>query len=108
MGEEAATWPKPGPWCICMWAFARMYGQHPEFAHLVGCNATNYWVVQNYDLANANECRALRALCSACGLEAATTERESIRQKCAMAREHCAGDAEVDPGKCSARGGCEL
>merc|ERR1719387_1829366 len=23
--EIAAGWPKPGPWCICMWAFARMY-----------------------------------------------------------------------------------
>merc|ERR1719433_2579193 len=67
--EDAVGLPKPGPWCICMWAFARMYGHHPEFSSMVDCNATNYWVALNYDLANANECRAMQALCTHCDLE---------------------------------------
>lgn len=107
--NQASTWPKPGPWCICMWAFARMYGQHPEFTAMVECKATNYWVVQNYDLANANECRALQALCQHCNLTSAElTVRASIVTKCEMAQKVCPGSA--DPQKCSMHGGggCEL
>mmetsp|Transcript_75877 Transcript_75877/g.214562 ORF Transcript_75877/g.214562 Transcript_75877/m.214562 type:complete len:267 (-) Transcript_75877:73-873(-) len=105
--RDASTWPRPGPWCICMWAFARMYGHHPEFADLVDCNATNYWVAQGYDLANGNECRALGALCARCGLESPDlTHRASIRNKCALTRKVC--PAAADAEKCTMHGGCEL
>ncbi|GAB5370510.1 hypothetical protein AAMO2058_001499400 [Amorphochlora amoebiformis] len=35
--QNAASWPKPGPWCICMWAFASMLDQHPEFVNDLDC-----------------------------------------------------------------------
>mmetsp|Transcript_14215 Transcript_14215/g.28148 ORF Transcript_14215/g.28148 Transcript_14215/m.28148 type:complete len:233 (-) Transcript_14215:6-704(-) len=106
---EAVTWPKPGPWCICMWAFARMLDKNPDFSEMVECEATNYWVVQNYDLAQADECRALRALCTRCSLDSDTTRRDSIRQKCRLAQKICpAKPGEADAGTCSRPGGCDL
>mmetsp|Transcript_11762 Transcript_11762/g.35494 ORF Transcript_11762/g.35494 Transcript_11762/m.35494 type:complete len:219 (-) Transcript_11762:141-797(-) len=104
--EQATTWPKPGPWCICMWAFARMRARRPEFSGMVDCHATNYWVVQNYDLARSDECHALKALCSACGLEGDQTKREGIRKKCSLARQICPGQDDAET--CQAGGNCQM
>merc|ERR1712146_252819 len=62
-GDDAVTFPKPGPWCICMWAFARMYAQHPDFIHMLECEATNQWVIENYDLSVDSQAKALAAVC---------------------------------------------
>ena len=45
-GDEASTWPLPGPWCICMWAYASMHQAHPEFEEMLWCPAVNEWVRQ--------------------------------------------------------------
>uniref|UniRef100_A0A7S2TPL5 Secreted protein n=1 Tax=Lotharella oceanica TaxID=641309 RepID=A0A7S2TPL5_9EUKA len=65
---EATTWPKPGPWCICMWAFARMHTQHPEFINDLDCKATNGWTLDRYDTSVASQRNALRAICDKCGV----------------------------------------
>eukprot|EP00472_Partenskyella_glossopodia_P007451 CAMPEP_0197532870 /NCGR_PEP_ID=MMETSP1318-20131121/41250_1 /TAXON_ID=552666 /ORGANISM="Partenskyella glossopodia, Strain RCC365" /LENGTH=179 /DNA_ID=CAMNT_0043089555 /DNA_START=12 /DNA_END=551 /DNA_ORIENTATION=- len=67
--KEATSWPKPGPWCICMWAFANMLGMHPEFADDLNCNATNHWVLENYNVQHPGELRALKAVCGKCGVK---------------------------------------
>ncbi|CAE8640154.1 unnamed protein product [Polarella glacialis] len=97
-GEEAVTWPKPGPWCICMWAFARMYGNNPEFSEMLDCSATNYWVVQKYDINKPAECRALAAVCNRCDLQNSTlTKREGIQKKCEQAQQLCPSEARTMP-----------
>merc|ERR1712232_198746 len=93
----------PGPWCICMWAFARMYQAHPDISSMLHCNATNYWAAQMYDLSNKEECVALREICSRCNLYA-MAERESLRLKCGMTKQSCA--APESNGVCSALGTC--
>jgi len=52
-----------GPWCICMWAFARMFAQHPDFIDMLECDATNRWVVENYSLNTPAQGKALAAVC---------------------------------------------
>ena len=84
--EQAVTWPKPGPWCICMWAFARMFAQHPNFIDMLECDATNRWVIENYALENDSQGRALAAVCGKCGV-AADASGSELREKCASAVE---------------------
>jgi uncharacterized protein (DUF2237 family) len=81
--EQAVTWPKPGPWCICMWAFARMFAQHPNFIDMLECDATNRWVIENYALENDSQGRALAAVCGKCGV--ATSAASALSEKCAAA-----------------------
>ena len=83
-GEAAVTWPKPGPWCICMWAFARMFAQHPDFIDMLECDATNRWVVENYNLGTESQGKALAAVCGKCAVETAASTA-ALREKCASA-----------------------
>ena len=84
--EQAVTWPKPGPWCICMWAFARMFAQHPNFIDMLECDATNRWVIENYVLENDSQGRALAAVCGKCSV-ATTASGTGLSEKCAAAVE---------------------
>ena len=84
--EQAVTWPKPGPWCICMWAFARMFAQHSNFIDMLECGATNRWVIENYALENDAQGRALAAVCGKCDVATAALET-ALREKCAAALE---------------------
>lgn len=101
--QQAVDFPKPGPWCICMWAFARMYQRRPEFANMLDCNGTNYWTVQMYDLSKLGECKVLGEICSRCSLHTQAT-RENIRLKCGLTEKFC----PVQQGQetCAARGDC--
>ena len=47
--------PLPGPWCICMWAFARAFLEDYSYMSRLDCAATNLWVLHGYDIANKNE-----------------------------------------------------
>lgn len=82
--DAARNFPKPGPWCICMWAFARMFIQHPEFDQMLDCEATNEWVIDEYDLADPVQRSALRAVCNKCDV-ASNAVSSDVRQKCAEA-----------------------
>eukprot|EP00386_Alphamonas_edax_P011497 GDKI01036397.1.p1 GENE.GDKI01036397.1~~GDKI01036397.1.p1 ORF type:complete len:224 (-),score=52.62 GDKI01036397.1:26-625(-) len=85
------NWPKPGPWCICMWAFARMYGQHPDFENMIDCSATNRWVVDDYKLDDPNQCRALAAVCRKCDVtNRVAGDKQSLADKCTQALAKCA------------------
>eukprot|EP00466_Bigelowiella_natans_P018095 jgi/Bigna1/89197/estExt_fgenesh1_pg.C_450073 len=66
---EASSWPLPGPWCICMWAFARMYEMHPEFINDLECSATNHWTIEQYDVNVKNQRDALKAICDKCAID---------------------------------------
>ena len=55
--------PLPGPWCICMWAFARAFLEDYSYMRRLDCAATNLWVLHGYDIANKNECVVLREMC---------------------------------------------
>lgn len=101
--KAAVDFPKPGPWCICMWAFAKMYQRQRGFSAMVDCNATNYWVTQMYDISKKEECQVLREICSRCNLDA-DVKRENIRIKCKLAEKIC----PIQPGSdtCLARGDC--
>lgn len=79
-GEDAASWPLAGPWCICMWAFRSMYAQHPDFVDMIDCASTNSWVVENYDLDEP----ALAAVCRKCNV-AGVSPDEALRSKCIAA-----------------------
>lgn len=89
--EQATTWPKPGPWCICMWAFARMRSQHAHFVDMLECGATHQWVVEKYQLHDPLQGHALHALCSKCGVETKASVA-GLRDKCRKAREKYAPD----------------
>ena len=80
--EMAVGWPKPGPWCICMWAFARMFASHPSFIDMLTCDATNQWVITNYDLGNPAQASALHAVCGKCGVAADEGAAQALRDKC--------------------------
>ena len=66
--DAAANWPKPGPWCICMWAYADYLSKEPAFADDVICDATKEWVLAKYDKKVATQCAALMSLCKHCNL----------------------------------------
>eukprot|EP00747_Dinoflagellata_sp_TGD_P166020 gnl/TRDRNA2_/TRDRNA2_188190_c0_seq1.p1 gnl/TRDRNA2_/TRDRNA2_188190_c0~~gnl/TRDRNA2_/TRDRNA2_188190_c0_seq1.p1 ORF type:complete len:236 (-),score=36.04 gnl/TRDRNA2_/TRDRNA2_188190_c0_seq1:236-892(-) len=90
--QDAVTWPKPGPWCICMWAFARMFSQHPDFIDMLQCDATNQWVIENYNLNNPHQAKALAAICSKCAV-AKDGKKTHLQEKCvAVAKLHGSGD----------------
>ena len=75
---EATTWPKPGPWCICMWAYARMYDETiGSFDQQLACGATNMAVIDNYRLHVPGERSALASVCRRCGLNTTTTSPEA-------------------------------
>merc|ERR1711907_278637 len=80
--DDAANWPKPGPWCICMWAFARMFQHHPNFIDLLQCDATNQWVIENYELSNPSHAAALHAICNKCGVANDVNASTPLRDKC--------------------------
>lgn len=94
-GEVAVGWPKPGPWCICMWAFARMRSRHPHFKDMLTCSATNYWVVKNYNINDRSECEALHALCEQCDI-VGQAARPDVEQKCRWAAQSCGGAGSVE------------
>ena len=48
--------------CYIILYYIILYYSILSSSRMVSCEATNYWAVQNYDLANPNECRALQAL----------------------------------------------
>jgi len=68
MADAKENWPKPGPWCICMWAYASYLTKEPSFADDVICDATNEWVLEKYDKSVASQCAALMSLCKKCSL----------------------------------------
>merc|ERR1712046_224139 len=80
--EVAVGWPKPGPWCICMWAFARMLQRHPTFIDLLHCDATNQWVIENYQLNVPSQSAALYAICNKCGIEQDDSTPTHLKEKC--------------------------
>merc|ERR1711907_1408 len=82
--DAAQNFPKPGPWCICMWAFARMLAQHPDFINMLDCEATNEWVIEDYDLKVASQRSALSAICSKCAIQG-HAQKSSLSKKCAKA-----------------------
>merc|ERR1711871_188618 len=82
--EEATTWPLAGPWCICEWAFARMFAQHPDFEELLNCGAVNEWVIENYSLDVPDQRGALAAVCRKCDV-AGKAVKDSLKTKCTKA-----------------------
>merc|ERR1712178_248859 len=93
--REAVTWPKPGPWCICMWASARMLEANPEFWEMFTCEATNEWVVEDYNVNVTSQCKALHTVCEKCATKS-TAVKDSLREKCATAALRCG--QSVGPG----------
>ena len=82
---EAATWPKPGPWCICMWAYAHMHERvGGTFDSQIDCRATNAEVVRRYDPARPEQKEALQSICRRCDLASKSAD-SGIRDKCAAA-----------------------
>jgi len=57
--DAEKNWPKSGPWCICMWAYANYLRQEPDFVDEVKCDATNSWVLQKYNKGITSQCNAL-------------------------------------------------
>uniref|UniRef100_A0A0G4F7H0 Uncharacterized protein n=1 Tax=Chromera velia CCMP2878 TaxID=1169474 RepID=A0A0G4F7H0_9ALVE len=88
--DAQQSFPKPGPWCICMWAFADMLSQHPNFKSLLDCPAVNKWVVERYDSNNSRECKALVAVCDQCGVGGSSVP-EALSSKCKEAKSKCGG-----------------
>ena len=70
--DAKTNWPQPGPWCICMWAYANYLEQSPSFADDVICDATNEWVLDKYDKTVPQQCAALMSLCKKCKLASAS------------------------------------
>jgi hypothetical protein len=68
MQDAEDNWPKPGPWCICMWAYANYLAKEPTFSSDVVCDATNEWVLDKYDKSTPVQCKALLSLCKKCNL----------------------------------------
>mmetsp|Transcript_31549 Transcript_31549/g.100918 ORF Transcript_31549/g.100918 Transcript_31549/m.100918 type:complete len:92 (+) Transcript_31549:234-509(+) len=66
--DAAENWPKPGPWCICMWAYASYLTQESSFQQDLICDATNQWVLHKYDKSVPSQCKALMSICKQCGL----------------------------------------
>jgi uncharacterized protein (DUF2237 family) len=83
--EQAVSWPKPGPWCICMWAFARMFSQHPDFIDMLTCEATNQWTIENYDLSKSAQASALHAICNKCAVVNNPASDKALAAKCQAA-----------------------
>ena len=83
--EQAVGWPKPGPWCICMWAFARMFSQHPDFIDMLTCDATNQWTIENYDLSKPSQASALHAICNKCAVASNPATEPALAAKCQAA-----------------------
>ena len=79
---EAASWPKPGPWCICMWAFAAMVQKAPaplgDFTQSVDCAATNVEVALRYDVESPSQRDALHRLCAQCRLVASSRDQRVV------------------------------
>ena len=69
-----------------MWAFARMFAQHPSFIDMLECDATNRWVIENYVLENDSQGRALAAVCGKCSV-ATSASGAGLSEKCAAAVE---------------------
>eukprot|EP00808_Paulinella_micropora_P027306 g69125.t1 len=55
-----------GPWCICMWAFARMLQAHPPYDSLLICDATHEQVLLQVNPEKPTEQNALQAVCERC------------------------------------------
>merc|ERR1712146_697518 len=96
--DDAASysWPKPGPWCICMSAYARMLESHPEFSQMLTCEATNEWVIEDYNIESLGQCRALNTVCERCSVQD-DAAKDSLLQKCKAAAAKCGSKSSDDP-----------
>lgn len=90
--QAEEKFPKPGPWCICMWAFAAMLEKHADFVKMVDCKSTQSWVITNYDINVAEQRDALKAICDHCQVDAEATN-DNLKNKCKQAKEASSGSS---------------
>jgi hypothetical protein len=55
---------------------------------MLTCDATNQWVITNYDLGNPSQASALHAVCGKCGVAADEGAAQALRDKCHAAHAH--------------------
>ena len=78
-----------------MWAFARMFSQHPDFIDMLTCEATNQWTIENYDLSKATQASALHAICSKCAVASNPASDSALAAKCQAAHAQFGTEAPV-------------